>query len=80
MPDRSSRNTGKKWSSRDKADLTTALQAGGTLQAAARYLLRPIAETAKMAVELGLLVKPCSRYTIDLYKDDADGACNREQS
>ncbi len=73
MPDRAARNAGKKWSSRDKADLTAALHRGDTLQTAARWLLRPISETVRMAVELGLLVKPGGRYSIDLYKDDADG-------
>jgi hypothetical protein len=72
MPDRSALNAGKR-SSRDKADLTAALQSGDTLETAARYLLRPIDETAKMAVELGLLVRLGDRYSIDLYKDDADG-------
>ncbi len=69
----SERNAGKRWSTRDKRDLEVTLARGDTLEEAARYLLRPIGEVAKMAAELGLLAKSGAKYTIDLYYDDADG-------
>jgi hypothetical protein len=62
-------NAGKRWSSRDKADLAAELARGAGLAAAAAYLKRPIGEVAAQAAALGLLAAAGGKYTIELFDD-----------
>lgn len=70
----SERNAGKRWSTRDKRDLTDALSRGENIEEAASYLLRPVGEVARMAAELGSLTALPARYTIVLFKEGGEGA------
>jgi hypothetical protein len=59
MPDAKDLNDGKEWSDMDLQDLRGAIEAGDTIEEAARFLCRStnVAEVAAKARELGLRVQ-----------------------
>ncbi len=62
-------NDGKNWSTIDKQDLADLLDAGGSIEEAAKFLCRAgtPGEVARKAVELGLLTRTEQKYSIELF-------------
>ena len=56
MTERPNLNTGEPWSETDDRDLRAELQAGQSIEEAARFLCRTIDEVEKRMRELGLSV------------------------
>ncbi|MGC2527607.1 MAG: hypothetical protein WA639_07655 [Candidatus Acidiferrum sp.] len=62
---------------REIGDLADALARGGSIEEAAKFLLRSIGEVARMAAELGLLAQK-GTYSIVLFREGEDAGQEME--